>query len=187
MWDINYEQDKILGEAKRGQAGGWLQRENAAEQGQDSPSRHRLSEGEVQTCRQAGIPGASDPEGTGFYRCTGYLKSLRGQLFTSRFRHAVYEASLPVLCARDVPAKHPFLVERRCPASGAWCSHSGQDGAILAHLPLWNQCGFVWERQACQNPSGFKTLQCSGTLGSLLVPPGKSLAGQQCGIPRPGC
>lgn len=34
--DINYEQDKILGEAKQGQAGGWLQRENTAEPGQDS-------------------------------------------------------------------------------------------------------------------------------------------------------
>lgn len=34
-WDINYEQDKVLGEAKQEQAGGWLQCENAAQPGQD--------------------------------------------------------------------------------------------------------------------------------------------------------
>lgn len=53
-WDINYEQDKILGEAKQGQAGGWLQRENAAEPGQDSLIRLTVIDRAKARCKPAG-------------------------------------------------------------------------------------------------------------------------------------
>lgn len=76
---------------------------------------------------------------------------------------------LPALRVRDTPAKHPFLMQRQCRALGAWSSHSGQDDANPAGLPLQYQFGFAQERQACQNPAGFKTLQCYGTLGSAPI------------------
>lgn len=171
MRDINSEQDKILGEAKQGQSGGWLQHENAAELGQYSLTRyrHRSREGEMQTCRQAGIPNSSDPEGTYLYRCTRYLKSLRGQFFTSGFWHVDCKALFPAVHVHDALAKHPFLMQRQCRVSGAWSSHSGQDDASLAHLLLRYQFGFAWEQQACQNPSGFKALQYYGTLDSTHI------------------
>lgn len=135
------------------------------------PYCHRSSKGEMQTCMQAGIPSSSDPEGTCLYRCTGYLKSLRGQFLRAGFSTRIERI------ADCSPRFASVALQQSIPSSCRGNAGHWEPGVptLAGMMQIWLVCpcgyqfGFAQEHQVCQNPAGFKTLQCYGTLGSTPV------------------
>lgn len=145
------------------------------------PYCHRSSKGEMQTCMQASIPSSSDPEGTCLYRCTGYLKSLRGQ-----FLRAGFSTRIERIADRS-PHLASVALQQSVPSSCRGNAGHWEPGvptlARMMQIRLVRPCGI--------NLGSHRSTRCAKTQLvlkpcnvmaplALLLSPGRNLALQQC-------